>query len=413
MKSPSHAFQRLFVAGVSAVLTCALVVLPVGAASGEPDLLATLELPDGDLLYPIEPGTLHFYDEEDAPFAIQVIDGCALNDRMWVFGAGLSGAAVPLRITELVSGRTEHIVLPPFEPGNPVGTVLAPEALPICDDGPTGGLPRLSGFVTFTAAGARGGDFTDDVDLSSLGRKDAYRRLRASDFEAQVISKGSPVVAIDDSDEYDQLYLIAEGRTPRRVEGVVFSGEEGMIPPRDKLDKRLKSVTTARVRRAFETAKNGRVPQGIIEDLGLRKVGNVHHLDFEFETLGTDYYLAESGWIKDDRAIRPPQIVDERFSVELVRADGEATPVPLVGPLVGSDTEGDLWEYRSGDAYVEIIDACDVSGSFWTVAGALTDEPLELRVTDTKRDQSASHLLWTDLRLVSRMSDSSSLATCP
>ena len=54
-----------------------------------------------------------------------------------------------------------------------------------------------------------------------------------------------------------------------------------MLPASAKLDKVVKDLTNARVRRAYETAKNGRVPQGIIEDLGLKKVERVHHVSLE------------------------------------------------------------------------------------------------------------------------------------
>ena len=107
-------------------------------------------------------------------------------------------------------------------------------------------------------------------------------------------------------------------------EGIVFSGKEGMLPATSRLEKAVKGLTKANVRRAYETAKNRRVPKGIIGDLGLKQVERVHHVSLDFDTLGADAYLAAARWIKEGgKAIEPPVPVEPRFSVELVTADGE------------------------------------------------------------------------------------------
>jgi hypothetical protein len=48
----------------------------------------------------------------------------------------------------------------------------------------------------------------------------------------------------------------------------------------------------------------------------------------------------------------------------------------------------------------------------WTWAGARTDAPLELVITDGSTGESVSHVVWTDGREVSRHSDTSTLAAC-
>ena len=59
------------------------------------------------------------------------------------------------------------------------------------------------------------------------------------------------------------------------------------------------------------------------------------HVALDFETLGADAYLAIARWIKEGgEPIEPPSPVEARFTVEIVRADGTRTDVPLVGPLV-------------------------------------------------------------------------------
>ena len=76
--------------------------------------------------------------------------------------------------------------------------------------------------------------------------------------------------------------------------------------------------------------------------------------------------------------VEPPAPVEARFTVELVTAAGERTPVPLVGPLAGSEQEGGRWDHRTEGTMVQLIDACDLSDTFWLWAGTRTDEPLAL-----------------------------------
>jgi hypothetical protein len=410
------ALPRRLIAGVVSVVLALSLIVPTAAlaASSDPELLATLEHPRGDIVYEVELGKLHFFDEENAPFAVEVIDACAVDGHLWIFGVGLSGISIPLSVMDLDTGKNHRLVLPAYEPGKPIGTILEPSALPLCGDEPVGGLPRLSGTATFTAARDRGHDYADAIELHSLGSDVAYRRIIGGGTSSDVISRGSPIAAIDSSAAFDELMLLAEGRTPRRVEGVVFSGDQGMLPSRAELDKALKRITNARVRRAFEAAKTDDVPRPLIEDLGLRGVDSVHHVSLRLDTLGADAYLAEAGWIKEGgQPLEPPQPVAERFTVEITRADGETRRLPLTGPLVGSDAQGQRWEYGDAEALVQVIDGCALGGSFWTLAGAVTDEPLELTITDTESGTVAAHLVWTDYAAVSRISDSSSLPSCP
>jgi hypothetical protein len=416
MTSGTVISRRLLASGLAAVVaTAGTAVSVAGADPLDPDLMATLELRNGFIDYLLEPGTLHFFDDENQPLAVQVADGCSINDHYWVFGAGLSGIPIQLSVRDFNTGNEARPLLPPYEPGKAIGTVFDPEALPICGSNvQVGGLPRIDATVTLTSTQAPAQDDSGTISLLSDGSSSAYRRLVQGGEPYRIISRGAPVAVIDESDNYDRLYLFTEGRTPRTVEGVVFTGDEGMLPARTKLDKALAKITRARVRRAYETAKSRKVPNGIVEDLGLRDVKRVHHADLDFETLGSDAYLTIAGWIKPGKnPPEPPGLVEERFTVELVAPDGMRTPVPLVSPLVGSPADGERWLYRSSDALVQIADACDLSGSFWTWAGARTEDPLELVITDTTTGEPVTLELWTAGEEVSRLSDTTALAGCP
>ena len=89
--------RRLLAAGSAAVLTATLLSPVVLGGATDPDLVVAAELPDGVVLNAMELGTLHFFDDEGQPFAIQAIDGCAVNDHVWVFGAGLSGLPIAVK----------------------------------------------------------------------------------------------------------------------------------------------------------------------------------------------------------------------------------------------------------------------------------------------------------------------------
>jgi hypothetical protein len=407
--------RRLLTAGVSAAVATTLLAPTALASAADPDLMVAAELPGGQVVNDIELGTLHFFDDEGQPYAIEAIDGCAVNDHVWIFGAGLSGLPIAVTVSDRDTNKSVRLLLPAFEPGVPIGTQFEPEALPICDEeSQVGGLPPLDGTATFISANDKGTDASDIITLLSDGAANAYRRIIRDGESLRVLTKGSPIAAVDESGDMDRLMLFSESRTPRQLEGIVFSGKEGMLPGTAKLEKVIDGLTKARVRRAYETAKRRRVPRGIIEDLGLKGVERVHHVSLDFDTLGADAYLAAARWIKEGGKIsEPPSPVDARFTVEIVTADGARTDVPVVGPLVGSDAEGQRWEHATDGVLVEIIDNCALSGAFWTWAGVATEEPVELVITDTTDGTSVSHLVWTDRRDVSRLSDTSSLTSCP
>jgi hypothetical protein len=400
------------VASMLTLLAAAAIAPPVGRAATDAQLTATLELPQGDIDFPLQAGALQFFDEEGAPFFVQVIDGCAVNGHYWVFGAGLGGAAVPLTVYDERTGRSHRTVLPAYEPGAAVGTIFDPQALAICRAGPVGGLPEAGGIATYTSITPRCEDDTQTVVLLSEGRDDGYRAFVRDGLQKDRIIRDQPVAIIDDSNASDELHLFAEGRTPGRVEGVRFSGAQGMLPRQAALEAALRDITRARVRRAFEATKSWTVPEPLIRDLGLRGVECIYHVSLDLDTTGAAAYLAQAGWISRGGAAQPPQVVPERFTVALVSADGTSTQLPLTGPLQGSPGEGRLWEYESQGAKVQLIDGCEVSGTYWTVAAAVTDEPLELVVTDPQTGTSVTQLLWTDREDVSGLSDTVSLPFC-
>ena len=111
----------------------------------------------------------------------------------------------------------------------------------------------------------------------------------------------------------------------------------------------------------------------------------------------------------------PPQLVAEplhggRSSPRTGPDHGAAADRPLPGQPPARGGSGSTGRTT---AKVQIIDGCDLSGSYWTVAAAVTDEPLELVITDPQAGTTVSQLLWTDRESVSRLADTASLPSCP
>ena len=206
---------------------------------------------------------------------------------------------------------------------------------------------------------------------------------------------------------------MVEGRTPRRIEGVVFSGPKGMLPKRAKLDRGLDALTYGRVRRAFEAAKNERLPDLLIEDLGLKRVRCVHHISLEFATTSASVYLDTAGWIEDGGTLpEPAPLVEPRFTVEVISADGSSVSLPLVGPDVGSSEDGKLWRYGDAQTIVQVVDNCEFSGSHWMFAASAGETPIQLMITAIVGGETASYALAGRTDGTMALADTSALRAC-
>ena len=72
-----------------------------------------------------ESGLLTFFSAENWELQVKVLDGCALNDHLWVFAAGTTDVGFDLQVTELASGR---IAAYSHAAGQPVPPILDVEA---------------------------------------------------------------------------------------------------------------------------------------------------------------------------------------------------------------------------------------------------------------------------------------------
>ncbi|MCP4663777.1 MAG: hypothetical protein GY856_50985 [bacterium] len=79
-------------------------------------------------------GIFWFFDSENWEMLVKVLDGCALNDRFWVFAAATTNVEYTLRVTDALTGRSKSY----FNPlGNPAAAITDTAALASCQtDGP-------------------------------------------------------------------------------------------------------------------------------------------------------------------------------------------------------------------------------------------------------------------------------------
>ena len=75
-------------------------------------------------------GSFWFFDDENLEVFVKVLDGCAINDRYWIFIAGLTNVEVRIELADLQTGTTQSYV-------NPQGQYF----LPIADTTPPGACP--------------------------------------------------------------------------------------------------------------------------------------------------------------------------------------------------------------------------------------------------------------------------------
>ena len=64
-------------------------------------------------------GTFWFFDKKNVEAVVKVLDGCAVNNRYWVFAGGLTNVFVRLDVTDTRSGATKSYT-------NPLGKPFAP-----------------------------------------------------------------------------------------------------------------------------------------------------------------------------------------------------------------------------------------------------------------------------------------------
>ena len=72
-------------------------------------------------------GLFRFFDAENWEMLIKVLDGCAVNDYYWVFGASTTDLGYAIRVTDTVTGDVKEYT---NEPGRPAPAITDAKAFP-------------------------------------------------------------------------------------------------------------------------------------------------------------------------------------------------------------------------------------------------------------------------------------------
>lgn len=387
---------------------------PTARAQDEPPPLVAEVRTDGgpSVTLPLEasdPVGFIFADLAEPGVVVHVINGCALNDRYWVFATNLGARPATLTLRTAASGIDRRFTLPAHDDGRPAEPVIGLEALPICDEvgGSVAGIGSLEGTATFTGVGDGCADSSIPVSLIPRDRGGTFREVRLGDGGPRRVIADEPVVILDDAGADRDIILFAEARLPGRVEGVAVSGGGRLLPARSALDRRIGDLTDGRVRRAFETAVNGRVPRAILRDLGLRQVRCVHHVRLDFDDPDATDRLFAAGWLKADPERSEPADGDDpvesdagepgtnvgreedaRFVAETVDAGGRFDEIPLLSAPSERDSTIRTWTFQDGETLAQVIDGCPLTGAFWVLVGSRSEASFELTLHDRSAGES-------------------------
>jgi len=114
---------------------------PAGLAVAEPTLFlhdrrfaveATWTTPNGEVGsgHPVtlgdgDTGYFWFFSPANVETVVKALDGCAVNQRFWLFAGGLTNVRVALRVTDLATGNVRGYVNPLNKPFQPIQDVSA------------------------------------------------------------------------------------------------------------------------------------------------------------------------------------------------------------------------------------------------------------------------------------------------
>ena len=132
-------------------------------------------------------GLFHFFDPENWEVLIKVLDGCAINGRMWVLGASTTDLGYWIRVTDTLTGEWQRYWNEPCQPAPAIVDVKAFSRA--CGAAAAAGAPseagegaapgRLSASPEASAADAAHG-ITGEAEAGGTALRLLNRRFRAT-----------------------------------------------------------------------------------------------------------------------------------------------------------------------------------------------------------------------------------------
>ncbi len=176
-------------------------------------------------------GYFWFFDPDNVELIVKSLDGCGLNERLWVFGGGLTNVEVELKVTDTWTGDVELYL-------NPAGTAFQPlqdtdafagcEALPVASNQTsTGPAPEGEDHILLN-----GGRFEIRAEWRSGQAEGSGRGVQLTDdtgyfwfFNADNVEM--VVKVLDACELADRFWVFAGGLTDVEVELVVKDRQTG------------------------------------------------------------------------------------------------------------------------------------------------------------------------------------------
>lgn len=363
--------------------------------------------------------------DEPRGLALQVIDGCPVNDHFWVFAAGSSDVPVQLMVTDTLSGSSAEYSFPGPLPLGPVGPILDTDAFATCGPGPDTWLappelPALGGEGTFTPLVKRCARFTAPMSIEQSRPGRGYDRLVIRGDQVNPIASQDPVIAADGSRFYDERFVLLGSETRGVIEGLVLSDAQGQLPaPRRFV--RLAERQAAILASILESARRGQLARDIIQEkLGAGRRACLYHLGLELDGRGYDPgqgvdLLEQTGWVlgPPDPSASDRFVVEVTPSLEVAPGDGPSVALLDLPPLPASGPFGPGLLFQGERASVEVLDACSFNDRYWIVAAVSTDVPFALTVSDTGSRVEKTYLVGPQPPLSEPIIDTDAFATCP
>jgi len=194
-----------------------------------------------------ESGAFSFFDEENLELFVKVLDGCGINQRHWIYAAGLTDVEALLLVTDTATGEVwshDNALLARFPPVQDVGALASCDSLPLAAPPPAAARPLELGAAA--PAPAAGPCVPDERRLCLLGGRfevtatfDTAIGL-AGEARARPLTDESGalwffweenlelfVKLLDACDPFERFWVYAAGLTDVEVELVVRDLETG------------------------------------------------------------------------------------------------------------------------------------------------------------------------------------------
>ncbi|HVS13409.1 MAG TPA: Calx-beta domain-containing protein [Thermoanaerobaculia bacterium] len=151
-------------------------------------------------------GYFWFFGADNVELLVKVLDGCAINDRVWVFAGGLTNVEVNLRVDDTAAGITVSYF---NSLGRSFQPILDADAFATCDAAAPGSAAAPIASIEGLGEGSRGVGVLHRAASAACAGADTTLCLRDDRFEATLLWEsasasgvGQPVALSDETGSF-------------------------------------------------------------------------------------------------------------------------------------------------------------------------------------------------------------------